>query len=409
MIHPDYLEISHQFRHLETWRDDLPLAFPAEGASLYYLAFESRNSHFLLGQSAYTCAEHDLTFPGEPVEDDPADCDIRENTSFRYPLVRETGNGNLHRHDRLTILLHGLNERSFGKYLPWAYHLWRETSHPVALFPLPLHVNRVLPAWGRTLRESYARRTHIPGNENAHRFNATISERLDRHPARFFWGGVQGYWDVNQLAAEIRADRHPHFTPDARIDLLGYSAGGYLTLALLLADHDELWTNSRAVVFASGAPVRDTNLASRFILDLQAEVALMKLFVKHLERDASARMRHWFDHHPEGEWMRLFCGLVPGHRTLAARLSELAPRVLGIANTNDEIMPPGAIMNALQGVRRDTNVRVEELDLGVHESPFVSASYHERDRRFVADFIDETRFGDGFARFINLAATHFGR
>lgn len=407
MIHPDYIEISRRFRHSETWRDDRPLLFPNEGASLYYLAFESRNARFLLGQNSYHCEEHDLTFPGEEVDDDPADCRIQENTRFRYPLVRESGDGELRRHDRLTILLHGLNERSFGKYLPWAYHLWRATAHPVALFPLPLHVNRVLPAWGRTLRESYARRQDVPGNENAHRFNATISERLDRHPARFFWGGVQAYHDINQLAAEIRADRHPHFTPDARIDLLGYSAGGYLTLALLLADHQGWWTESRGVVFASGAPVRDTNLASRFIVDLMTEVALMKLYVKHLERDANERMRHWFDSHPEGQCMRLFCGLVPGHKELEHRLAQIHTRLLGVTNSNDVIMPSGAILNALQGVRRDVGVRVEELNLGVHESPFVCTSYAERDRRFISDYLDEDRYGEQFEQFINLAADHF--
>jgi len=67
------------------------------------------------------------------------------------------------------------------------------------------------------------------------------------------------------------------------VDLVGYSARGYLTLFLLMDDHDQLFSESRGVVFASGIPIRELDLASPLILDLTAEVALMKLFVKNVE------------------------------------------------------------------------------------------------------------------------------
>ncbi len=37
------------------------------------------------------------------------------------------------------VLLRGLSERSFTKYVPWAYRLWRSTGAAVALLPLPFH------------------------------------------------------------------------------------------------------------------------------------------------------------------------------------------------------------------------------------------------------------------------------
>ena len=45
----------------------------------------------------------------------------------------------------------------------------------------------------------------------------------------------------------------------------------------------------------------------------------------------------------------------------------------------------------LQGLHRDTGVRVEELELGVHEHSFACSGHRERDRRFVTDFIDVER------------------
>ena len=309
MQHIDYQRISKAFRHKAEWTDVEPLSFVKEGADLYNLTFTSANARHLLGRSRYRCAAHELDFEGEPVDGEAGDALIAENISFRYPLVREVNSAQTpYRHKRVIILLHGLNERSFSKYLPWAYQLWAGTRVPVLLFPLTFHVNRVLPAWGTTQREIYDRRTQLAGNEGAHRFNAVISDRLAARPERFFWGAVQSYLDLVDLARTIRSGRHPHFAPDARIDLFGFSAGGYLSLILMLEDPEALFSDSRGIVFASGVPSRDLNLLSPFILDLAAEVAMMRLYVKNVDSLSSARMRHWFAAHGEGQWIRPYPG-----------------------------------------------------------------------------------------------------
>lgn len=58
------------------------------------------------------------------------------------------------------------------------------------------------------------------------------------------------------------------------------------------------------------------------------------------------------------------------------------------------------MLNTLQGLRRDTNVRVVEFELGVHESHFVCADYQQPDRRFITEFLDEDRYGQAFKDFI---------
>lgn len=406
MNHPDYRHIAQSIRNTTKWDDAVPLAFPEEGADVFNLSFRSSAASHLLGQPAYRCEAHGRDFPGEPASDSTADCEIKENLEFRYPLLR--GHAPLGDHTRarhLIILLHGLNERSYSKYVPWAYQLWRATGAAVALFPLSFHVNRVEPNWGRQLKQHEARRQAVARNENVHGFNAVLSERLDTHPERFFWGGLQSFGDVVQLVKQIRADQNRHVDPSAQIDLLGYSAGGYLSLGLMLADHEGLFKESRAVLFGAGAVLKSTHLSTRFIMDMACEISLMKLYVRFTQRLATPRLAHWLEAHEEGRWFRALFGEEGERVALENRLREIAPRLIAIANSNDEVIPAHAVFNTMQGLHRDTGVRVETIGLGVHEHPFVCPDYHQRDRRFVTEFLDVPVFGAGFEKFIEAAAS----
>jgi hypothetical protein len=410
MRHPSYRDIALAVRRREDWTDGEPVRFAGEGAEVHLLPFRSRQEQHLLGRPGYRCEQHGLDFPGEPTEDGLADCDIGENLDFRFPLLRDIPAGGAAAPARhLVILLHGLNERSFTKYVPWAYHLWRATGAAVALFPLSLHIGRVNRAWGGDLDAYLRRRRQVDRNENVHSFNCVISDRLDAHPERFFWGGLQSHGDVRDLVRQVRAGGLPQVLPEARIDLLGYSAGGYLSLALLLADEDGLFRDTRCVVFESGAALRSTSMSSRFIIDHACEVSLMKLYVRFTGRLANPRLSHWLAHHELGRWFRALCGDEAERPALEARLRQLAPRLLGIANLRDEVIPAPAILNTLAGLHRDTGVRVEELSLGVHEHPFSCRDYAQRDRAFVTGFLDPDRFGEGFERFVALAAALLGR
>ena len=410
MRHPDYQAISRRFRQHEEWSDTTPLEFPRENVDLFYLAFQSHWAHVLVGRDRYRCEEHVVSFPAEPARQSPPDCVVKENTEFRYPLVRDhTTPGRRKRYTRGLVILHGLNERSFTKYVPWAFQLWKGLEIPVILFPLTFHINRVHPGWLHEQKEDFCRRRALPGNENYHRFNAVISDRLGSHPERFFWGAIQSYWDLVELVAMIDAGNHPHFEPGARIDVLGFSAGGFVALALLLENARNLFSNSRGILFSSCAAMRDISLSSYLIVDQLAEIALMNLFVKYQQKLSNQRLNHWLDHHAEGTWIRSFCGLMPDRARLTARLKEIAPRLLGIANTNDQVVPAGAMYNALQGIRRDTGVRMEELALGIHENPFVSSSYDPADRSIITESLNVERFGDAFEEFIRISVGHLSR
>ncbi len=406
MPHPNYTDIGKRFRQRDDWTDESPVSFPEHGADLYNIEYRSRNAHYLLGCDHYRCKEHGADFPGEPSDPLPMDSEIQENLHFRYPLLRSAGDRT--RADRVTIIFHGLNERSYGKYVPWAFHVWKRTSAPVILFPMAFHINRVPADWFRLVPESFANRKALEGNDSVHRFNAIMSERLQSRPERFFWGALQTFWDIVDLVRTIRSGSHPHFAAHARIDFLGYSAGGFVALALMLDDPEGLFRESRTALFATCGTVRDLNLASPLIVDSMAETAMMNMYVRQLEKRFTPRMHHWIDHHSEARWLRTFCGLRPDRAMLESRLRELAPQIVGVANLNDEVFPTGAMCNALQGVRRDTGIPVEEMELGIHENPFACPNLQQPERRLILDVLDEARYGPSFERFIEIVAGHLG-
>jgi len=119
-------------------------------------------------------------------------------------------------------------------------------------------------------------------------------------------------------------------------------------------------------------------------------------------------MKHWLDHHHEAAWFNAFLGLMPNRALLDARLKEIAPRLLAVAGSADQVMPVGAMMNALQGIRRDTGVPILELPLGIHENPFSCPNYQQRERAMITEFLDIDRYGRLFDTFLGRVCAHYG-
>jgi hypothetical protein len=68
----------------------------------------------------------------------------KENQNFRYAVLTPAKNRMF---SEAIIMLHGLNERNWSKYLPWAYQLVLQTQKPVILFPIAYHINRSPLTW----------------------------------------------------------------------------------------------------------------------------------------------------------------------------------------------------------------------------------------------------------------------
>lgn len=139
---------------------------------------------------------------------------------------------------------------------------------------------------------------------------------------------------------------------------LGYSAGCYLALMLMLADPCGRFANTRAALFASGAPLGGIRAESLFIMDDSAAERLPAYLrggsFPHGVTDG--RQRQLVD--APTRWLKevLFHG-----DALAVRMKDLQDRLLVVVNSADRVIL------AEQAAWNLHPALVLHLDLGVHE------------------------------------------
>ncbi len=293
----------------------------------------------------------------------PEDRDCEENRVFNY-LVVEPVDLPAGGADEVLVVFHGLNEGSYARMLPWAGSFALRLGIPVILFPLSFHVGRRSDLWSNQAQTRIAgRRAALDGNGRASPFNGRISERLGQAPERYLLGGLQSYFDAVDLADRIVAGGHVGCRAGAGVRFLGYSAGGYLALTLLLADPGDRFSDARAALFASGAPLDGIRAGSLFIMDDSAADSLSAYLRsrRSLLRSVDDRFRRLAD--SPTRWLAevLFHG-----DGLEDRMTELKDRLLLVANPADRV---------ISAERAAWNLRpapVLRLDLGVHEFPFTT-------------------------------------
>ncbi len=206
------------------------------------------------------------------------DRDVVENREFRYAVFLPaaaggTGHGTLERFDRAILLLHGLNEKLWQKYLPWAARLTELTGRPVILFPIAFHMNRAPEAWANPremMGVAKERKRLFPGLEAGSFANAALSHRIQFAPHRFLVSGLETYLNLLELVRQVRSGSHPCFSPGSGVDFFGYSIGASLTQLLLMANRDGLFSDSRAFLFCGGSVLDQANPVSRAIMDEEA-------------------------------------------------------------------------------------------------------------------------------------------
>lgn len=152
---------------------------------------------------------------------------IQENKTFNYTVFAPSGK---EKRDKAIILLHGLNERTWEKYLTWAEYLAGSTGKPVILFPIAFHMNRTPGSWCNprmVLPWVNRRKQEIDNLENSTFANVTLSSRLSGNPLRFYASGRESVYNLWQLVHEIKSGKHPLFKEDTSINLFAYSGPCY--------------------------------------------------------------------------------------------------------------------------------------------------------------------------------------
>lgn len=203
---------------------------------------------------------------------------ILENKQFNYSIFTPRNSA---RSDQAILLLHGLNERSWKKYLSWAEYLAEATGKSVILFPIAFHMNRAPVSWSdaRALIPWVTKRkVKIPGLTNSTFVNIALSSRISQNPIRFYSSGRETIMNVWQLAQEIKSGKHPLFKEDTSINLFGYSIGALMSNVLLLSNPGNLFDKSKLFMFCGGSIFSKMNANARDIIDSEANEKLQNYY-----------------------------------------------------------------------------------------------------------------------------------
>ncbi|HKL38810.1 MAG TPA: DUF6051 family protein [Bacteroidales bacterium] len=362
----DYKRAYNTFREQYN-QQEREIHLPEAGFTIRNLPFQSKQIDFL-PSSSENAIDHREEF--HLISDDQ----IEENRRFVYPVVVSDPPG---QSEEAIILLHGLNERNWDKYLPWAAALNERTGQPVILFPISFHVNRCPQEWKNPRLMSRLAQERMKNNEglsDATFLNAAISDRIERMPQRFFTSGLETYYDLLSLIRQIQEGNHPWLAKKQRINFFGYSIGALLTQILLMTNPDNLLKESKALLFCGGAAIDRMKGASRYILDSLAFKTLHAYYM-HLEDHMRNDSTLWtiLKKMDPGLYFRSMIDALGMQDYRIKRFRELSDNLKIIALNKDQVVSPSAIRNTFQGVGRKLNQLIRVMDFPypyTHENVF---------------------------------------
>lgn len=213
---------------------------------------------------------------------------IPENYSFSYPVFTHPGA----KSDKVILLLHGLNERSWVKYLAWAYYLALNTGSYVILFPISFHINRSPVSWKdpRAMIPFMKERNLSLGEISMSSFaNIALSNRLTEDPLRFFKSGYQTTSDITKLLLTIRNGEHPVIPRSKKINIFAYSIGAFLAEILVMGNPENLFDESKLFIFCGGSVFSNMRGSSKLIMDSLAFDRVYKYYLNDFEKSITGK------------------------------------------------------------------------------------------------------------------------
>ncbi|KAA6328549.1 hypothetical protein EZS27_022570 [termite gut metagenome] len=307
-----------------------------------------------------------------PVTDDCID----ENKRFNYTVFVPAGNGKEKKNEAI-MLLHGLNERNWNKYLTWAEHLVKNTGKPVILFPIAFHMNRTPSVWynPRTvLPWVNARKQEVGDLDNSTFVNLALSSRISKQPLRFYVSGLESAYDILQLTRQIKRGEHPLFNENASVNLFAYSIGALLSQVILLANPEKLFTDTRLFMFCGGSIFSEMNGNARDILDKEASVRLMDYYTHDFLKEPSLTPSDGSISLEQAFRMMIYPDRMTEQRE--SFFQSACNRIQAISLKKDVVIPTQGIIKALGKVSQKI---LEELDFSFPYSHQVPFPVDERD------------------------------
>ncbi len=305
-----------------------------------------------------------------------SDREIPENRTFEYPLIRSN---TTQKESDLIIMLHGLNEKSWDKYWTWAKELSVKTNKAVLLFPLSFHMDRVPELWADPRKMTALmefRKKKFPGSSAMSFANAALSERLSNKPERFVLSGYQSILDLVELVKNIKAGKHCDFENNTHIDLFGYSIGAFLLQVLLIANPENLFSDSRFMLFGGGSVFSEINGTSRLIMDQQAFENLHYFYLheKYWASNSSNSFQELMNTEEYGSAFRSMLSNSSLKNKRQDAFDDYNGRIKVISMIKDQVFPFKKIISAF---KKNMSSTIETLDSPfhyTHENPFPVSS-----------------------------------
>lgn len=296
------------------------------------------------------------------------DGSISENLQFSYPVFIPRGKKRM---NEAVVLLHGLNERNWDKYLCWAEYLALHTHKPVILFPIAYHMNRSPDLWSdpRSMSLLVNKRQEMVGSSRTLCFaNVALSERLSEDPVRFYTSGRQTVEDLNKLAQSLNDGSHPLFEKDTKLDFFAYSIGAFLAEILIMANPQKLFDKSKLFIFCGGSIFKSMSGESRFIMDKTAYNILMDFYQ---ENWIAKNNSDFISTDPAKLAFNAMISPDFERETRENFFKKMGNRISGISLKKDKVMPYLGVQECMGNTSASKHFKLLDFPYEYsHESPF---------------------------------------
>lgn len=297
---------------------------------------------------------------------------ISENRSFSYPVFAPKRSES----DKVILLLHGLNERSWLKYLTWAYNLADLTDSYVILFPISFHINRSPASWKdpRTMIHLLKSRNSSLGEIDMSSFaNIAISNRLTEDPMRFFKSGYQTVEDIVKLASDISKGKHAIIPRTSNINIFAYSIGAFLAEIIMMGNPDNIFSESKLFIFCGGSVFSNMKGASKFIMDKRAFDRVYNYYLFDFEKTITGNspLVDFLCSNPVGLAFRSMIDLGRLKIFRESMLRKLREQIHTVTLSKDTIIPSKGVVATLGNFNFKNNLKVWDFPFNYsHENPF---------------------------------------
>ena len=297
---------------------------------------------------------------------------IAENNSFYYPVFTPANREST----KVILLLHGLNERSWIKYLAWAYYLAQNTDSYIILFPISFHINRSPSSWKdpRAMIHFMKERNSSIGDINMSSFaNIALSNRLTEDPMRFFKSGYQTSSDIVKLLSGVRNGEHEIIPQTTSFNIFAYSIGAFLAQIIMMGNPEKLFSHSRLFMFCGGSVFSNMQGSSKLIMDSLAFERVYRYYLYDFEKTLTGKS-------PLVDFMRTsqigmaFRSMIDIDRLKTFResvLNRLRDQIHSISLIKDSIIPSKGVVSTLGNLNKKDIVDLWDFPYTyTHENPF---------------------------------------